>query len=422
MKLDKPQNSNYAAVVVRLKTFVPLEGCDNVVGAPIFGFQAIVSKNHEIGELGIVFPVETQLSADYVKENNLFRHEEYNKDPKEKGYLEDNRRVKAMKFRGHRSDALFMPLESLKYILGNDIDKLKEGDEFDQLKGKEICKKYIIISHERANRQGQPKMFKRVDTKFIPEHFDSDNYFKFAGLLNPEADVVVTQKVHGTSIRIANTIVLRKKSFFENILSRLGVKIQETEYDYVFGSRKVIKDTNNPDHQHYYDVDIWSQEGKKLEGILPENFILYGELIGWTPTGGAIQANYTYQLPVGTCQLYVYRVAFVNAAGLVTDLPWDSMVEFCDRYGLKAVPEIWRGKVKDFDATKYIDKRLNDEYTHCLALDKPELVDEGVCLRIDRLTPYILKAKSPIFLQHESKILDTGTVDLETEGSEVAGE
>jgi hypothetical protein len=33
------------------------------------------------------------------------------------------------------------------------------------------------------------------------------------------------------------------------------------------------------------------------------------------------------------------------------------------------------------------------------------------------MTPYILKAKSPVFLQHETKLLDKGQVDMETEGS-----
>jgi hypothetical protein len=88
----------------------PLEDCDNVVGTPIFGFQAIVGKDSKPGDLGIVFPAESQLSEEYCRVNNLFRHGDLNDDESAKGYLEDNRRVKAMKFRGHRSDCLFMPL------------------------------------------------------------------------------------------------------------------------------------------------------------------------------------------------------------------------------------------------------------------------------------------------------------------------
>ncbi len=419
MKIEKPVNENYCATVIRLKSITKLEGCDNLVGTPIFGFQAIVGKEHQSGDMGIVFPAETQLSDEFCRENNLYRHEDKNKDEShsKKGYLEDNRRVKAIKLRGHRSDALFLPLTSLSY-LGIKIDDLKEGDEFDQLDGHEICKKYVTEQRgPRANHQAGPKVFKRVDTKFMPENLDTDNYFKWSDNIPEDTDVIVTQKLHGTSIRIANTIVLRKLNIFETIAILCGFNIQKTEFDYVFGSRRVIKDVNNPNQNHFYETDIWTQEGKKLEGTIPENFIVYAEVIGWTPTSQPIQKDYTYQMPVGTCALYVYRVAFVNNQGLVTDLSWDQLVEFCTQRGMKYVPELWRGKKKEFDPQQFLDKRLNDSYRHCLPLDKAELVDEGVCIRQDRLTPYILKAKSPIFLQHETKMLDEAAIDLETEGS-----
>jgi hypothetical protein len=93
MKIQKPENENYAATVVALQSIIELEGCDNVVGTPIFGFQAIVGKDSKPGDLGIVFPAESQLSVEYCKENNLFRHADLNKDESQKGYIEDNRRV-----------------------------------------------------------------------------------------------------------------------------------------------------------------------------------------------------------------------------------------------------------------------------------------------------------------------------------------
>lgn len=68
---------------------------------------------------------------------------------------------------------------------------------------------------------------------------------------------------------------------------------------------------------------------------------------------------------------------------------------------------------------QWIDRRLNDEFRHALALgDNKKLVDEGVCVRADGLTPIILKAKSPIFLAHETKLLDQEVLDIETDQSE----
>lgn len=226
MKLNKPENENYAAVVTTIKAINRLEGCDNVVGTPIFGFQAIVGRDSQIGDVGIVFPAETQLSEEFARENNLHRHGDKNKDEGAKGYLEDNRRVKAMKFRGHRSDCLFMPLESLSYIKKLDLSQFNEGDSFDMIGEHEICKKYVIKTTRREARLEKNKLkFTRVDKKFLPEHFDSDNYFRNMEVIPPERQVIVTQKLHGTSVRIGHTYVRRHLSFFERILLALRIAV-----------------------------------------------------------------------------------------------------------------------------------------------------------------------------------------------------
>lgn len=415
MKIQPPVNANYAATVVCIKNIIPLENCDNIVATSIFGFQAIIGKDIPVGTIGIVFPAECQLSDEFCKQNNLYRHGEFNADHAKTGYLEDNRRVRAVKFRGQRSDCLFMPLESLKWT-GAKLSELREGDTFDVLNGKEICKKYQVRVYEpRQNKQRLAKIFKRVDTKYIPEHFDSDNYMRVKDQLPDNAYFIVTQKLHGTSIRVANTIVKRKLNPFEWIIGKVGVQIKQTEFDYVFGSRKVIKDANNPDHKHFYDVDLWSEEGKKLQGVLPENFIVYGELIGWASPANPIQAHYTYQVPEYSRSLYIYRVAFVNEKGYVVDLTWDQLKEFCKLTGLKHVPELWRGYKKDFNVEEYLDARFVDQgATQCVPLSDPKTVDEGVCIRIDGLRPYIAKAKSPIFYQMETKLLDKGQEDIES--------
>src|SRR5882757_4597068 len=99
MKLKPPVNANYDATVVHIKTLIPLANCDNVVATPIHGYQAIVGKDTVVGDRGILFTAETQLSDEYVRANNLYRHAEKNTDVTQSGYIEDNRRVKALKFR-----------------------------------------------------------------------------------------------------------------------------------------------------------------------------------------------------------------------------------------------------------------------------------------------------------------------------------
>jgi len=418
MKLEAPANSNYAATIVVVRSINELANCDNVVGVPMFGFQAIVGKDTKVGDIGVLFPAESQLSDEFAHANNLYRHAEKNADVTQSGYIEDNRRVKAMKFRGHQSDSLLMPLSSLAY-LGINLDELNPGDQFDTINGHEICRKYLVKQPgvQRVDKNVN-KTFKRVESKFMPEHYDTDNYFRNSYVVDGNKDIIVTQKLHGTSIRIGNTIVKRKLGWRDRLAQRFGVKVAETEFDHVFGSRKVIKDVNNPNQDHFYSHDLWSEVGSKIADRVPENFILYGEVIGYTKDGNPIQKNYTYDQEPGTNELYIYRVAVITNQGRLIDLSWDAVKAFCNEAGLKHVPELWRGKHAEFNASEWIDFQLAQFFPQAVPLHmNKKFVDEGVCVRVDGMAPYILKAKSPIFLRHESAMLDEEAVDVEAEGS-----
>lgn len=414
--LEVKDNVNYAATVVRVKHIVSLDNCDNVVGIPVLGYQAIVGKDTQIGDLLLVFPAESQLSDEYASVNNLYRHSEKNVDVEAKGYIEDNRRVRAMKFRGHRSDALAMPLSSLEAFIGADIYVLNEGDTFDTLDGFEICRKYVIKTRGPSQAQSrEKKVWKRVDIKFLPEHFDTENYFRNADQIPADAWITVTQKIHGTSIRMGHTIVKRKLTWVERLAQRLGVNVAETEFDYVFGSRKVIKDPNNPNQDHFYDYDLWTEEGRKYADLIPKNVLVYGELIGWTANNAPIQANYTYNVPVGEAHLYVYRVAVVSADGHVYDLSWEGVKEFCRERGLNHVVEVWSGLHDEFVAEAWLDINFTQRGFNTVPLCKESVCDEGVVVRMEGMTPRAYKAKSPAFLAHETKMLDKEVVDIESE-------
>ena len=207
------------------------------------------------------------------------------------------------------------------------------------------------------------------------------------------------------------------------------VKIRATEYDYVYGSRKVIKDPNNPNQQHYYSVDLWTSEGSKYAPLIPRNTILYGELIGWVPgTETPIQKGYTYQVPVGECHLWVYRVSVVTEDGGQYDLGDKAMREFCGQRGLNVVPKLWEGYKPWFQPEVWLDQKFRWEYDLCGAeesdilsepvpLAKESPVDEGVVIRVEGVIPTMFKLKGNAFYAYETRVLDSGEADLETEGS-----
>lgn len=430
MKLLEPENKDYAAYVVKLPNPVKLEGLDNLIGYPLLGTQALAAKDTDYGELALVFTAGTQISQEFAYKNNLHRHGDRNEDQGETGYLEDNRHVRSMKLKGHSSGALVMKLSSLSYIKKLDVSQFNEGDVFDRIGDHEICTKFIS-KKTRAQQvfEKNKKIWTRVDEKFLPLHFDTDSYFKNSHIIPENADVTVTQKLHGTSIRVANTIVQRKHKLIDRIAMRFGAHVAATEYDMVYGSRRVVKDLNNPTHIHFYDSDVWSINGAKLAGLIPQGYLVYGELLGWTPEGAALQSKYTYNVVHPFAELYVYRVATINPEGVVTDLTYDQIVEFCRDRGLKVVPLLWRGKYKDFDPTEWVDfvaadgteyntlHKYNEEgYPQAVPLSKDSDCDEGVVIRAEGLAPYTLKCKSATFMAYDQKNTQEGVLDMEEEG------
>lgn len=410
MKLHEPVNEAYAATIVKLENTYPLDNSDRLVGSRFMGYSAVIPKDYPLG-LYVMFSAETQLSEEYCRENNLFRHGNLNKDQSKTGYIEDNRRIRAIKLRGNTSNCVIMPLESLAYT-GVDISQFKENDTFDHLADREVCKKYVVKQTAREIKTQAPK-FSRIDKRLMPEHVKTIQYFRHSDQFKDKM-LVVTQKVHGTSVRISNIPVAKELSWKDKIAKKLGVNISEQEYDYVYGSRRVIKDSRG-EQQHFYDEDLWTSTGERVKDSVPKNYILYGEIIGWVNEHKPIQPNYTYNLKPGTSELYIYRVATVNPDGFVTDLSWDGVKEFCKERGLNHVPELtrsigWNETVTDH----YMNKRYYDEgFTQAIPLSDPKTKDEGICIRYEAQLPVIAKAKCSEFLGHETKILDKGEDDVE---------
>lgn len=426
MKLEV-QDTNYAATIVRVGQTTKLEGLDNLVALPFFGFQALVPKTTQSGDLGVLFTAETQLSEEFCAKNNLFRHSEKNADKDAKGYLEDNRRVRAIKLRGHTSSALFLSIDSLA-VLG--ITGLKEGDTFTHIDGVEICKKYRK-TQPRTRGEGNRQKKSRIIDALFPKHFDTEQFFKNYKRIPDGSLCIVTQKVHGTSGRFAHQVVKRQLSWAERWAKWLGFKVQETECAYFCGTRNTTKDPEATSG-HYYQDNVWASWLEKIKHKIPKNWIVYGEIFGYTESGQPIQKNYTYTHDVGQSSLAVYRISVVNEDGVAVDLPWDSVVAWCKSADVGHVAEMFRFYLSTYTELdtiealvsgvgqlmdkKYCEMQLYKLKVAHLSPESP--CDEGVCIRVDNgPVPLILKAKSPLFLQHETKCLDKGEVDIEEEAS-----
>ena len=92
------------------------------------------------------------------------------------------------------------------------------------------------------NKKGKQsvKISRLVDNQFYL-HGDTSNLRKNMDKINPDDIIGIHYKKHGTSIVIGNVQVKRELSWVEKLAKRFNVKVDETKYDIVYASRRVIK-------------------------------------------------------------------------------------------------------------------------------------------------------------------------------------
>ncbi|GAB3362682.1 hypothetical protein GCM10027566_30570 [Arachidicoccus ginsenosidivorans] len=424
-------SENYTAQIIALPSQVTIPGLDNLVQVTYLGNNCLVQKNYNPNAVYLFFPAGAVLDQQFLSNNNLFRHGQNNLDTSKKGFFEDSGRVKALKLRGVISTGFIMPVTSLSYLI--DPSELKIGDSFTDINGKAICRKYL--RPERGFSSGgkrEPKfdIETLVDPKFAPEHTDTAQLLRNTGHLTPMSWVTITHKLHGTSIRVFHTQTKRKLSLAERLLKSLGLKVQDQEYSYIVGSRKVIKSRNfrSVNNYKFFMDDLWSQVARNnLEGKLYKGEAVYGEIVGTDYTGGVIQKGYSYGFPAP--KLFIYRITQINGEGIEIDLSWHQLKQRALQLGLDIVPELYTGRLDHFLKLHDISFPVSDEGPDLQAaledlfynklLDKPSTLDhlvieEGFVLRQDtypKVTAY--KIKSRKFQLHETSLQDADTADME---------
>ena len=444
MKINLPKNINYSAIVVEIKTLVPLEKCDNVQGAIIMGNQVVVSKDVKVGDIGLYFPLECALSKEYLSNNNLYRKPELNADPNQKGYFEESGRIRCVRFRGHKSEGLFMPKESVIAFLKVG-DKIDIGDTFDELNEIPICSKYVVKTNITPGQPGNKKTrdTKKYESKLVENQFrfhqDTSMLYRNLHRIEPNSLISCTYKLHGTS-GISSYVLCKqpitKLSKFkewcweftnkiENLFrsSKYHFRLDDTKYDYIYSSRKVIKNEElNPNAQHFYNEDIWRIAHNEVKDFLQKGMTFYYEIVGFLPNGGSIQKDYDYGCEPTKHAVYIYRITSTNVDGKVIEFSAKQVQDFCKKNGLNPVPELYYGFAKEFSDERMsrenweikfletIKAKYNEKDCYICANKVPE---EGVVIRVEGTDFEAFKAKSERFYARETAQLDKGESNIE---------
>jgi hypothetical protein len=471
LTLSKNHNINYAAKIVRINNIRRHSNADRLQCTSIAGNNVIIGNDQKVGDLGIYFPVESQIATAFLKENNLFKEKEANKNNAAAGFFEQNGRVKALKLRGEKSEGFWIPIDALNckpFLINHDTAILHEGADFDAVGGELLVKKYRIkYSNSKDPSSIQKKKSAKQESIIVENqfHFHIDtpqlgrNLFKF----NSKSNVSITQKLHGTSF-ISSKVLTKKKLTWKDRLARwFGCNVIDTHYGNLYASRRVIKNIGS-NKGSYYSEDIWGMANTQIEPHLKDGMTVYGEVVGFLPSGKMIQKDFDYGCLPMTHKVFVYRITWTLPNGHVIDWSWGQIKEWCRFHGLQHVPEFYAGKALDFvlqyhkvqldpndNIVDYMksqrnpqifdnidDRDWNDLFINTLKeqfLEKKAdgaamlhgsikcnnpVWDEGVVVRLDDSFDFdVYKLKSFNFLAAESLQLDRGDIDIESIESDV---
>ncbi len=277
-------------------------------------------------------------------------------------------------------------------------------------------------------------MFEDLDTMLYPiwrkivkitQHTPKESYLTVKYDIETETHNFFANNalVHNSSVVSSNILCKKALNPIEKFLKFIGVNIVDTEYDNIYSSRKVVKNSDlNPGKQDYYSEDIWGIANKELKPFLQKGMTFYAEIVGYLSDNRMIQKDFDYGCEPGTHAIYIYRITYTNPDGLVYEFSAKQVQDFCKLNGLNVVPELYYGKVKDLVNYKDSEELLQFLQETYLEKDcnmckcKPSIPDEGVVVRVEANDLQVYKLKSFRFLEKESKSLDTGEVNIEDEG------
>lgn len=407
--------SNHKAIVALVTKTFEIPSATNIQLAIVLGERVIVSKDVQVGHMGVLFPADLQLSEQYCHENNLYRHASMNKNIEKSGFFDDNRRVRCQPFLKVKSTAYFANLESLAYT---GVTEFQLGASFDELNGIKICEKYYSkASREAMAKQNRPKAQKLNATPYFTKHFETGQWLHNAAMIPKGALLSFHSKVHGTSSRSAYTKVMIELPKWKQLVNKFASIFPTEKWDYVTGSRNVV--LTNPDKEAFHGSEKFRFEiTESLKPFMEKGMTVYGEVAGYVNGKPIMNPHNTkalkdkaftkkygdtivhkYNCAEHEYRFHIYRISRLNHEGKNIDMSAKQVEQWAKERGFLSTFEVAPQEIYDGDLHKLMEKveyltERPDEM--CADYVDPSIPSEGIIIRVDTgdENPYFLKSKS----------------------------
>ena len=444
---SKTFKEEYCSSVVRIGEIFPIEGRDKIVKTLVNGMSIVIGKeDFKEGDLAVYCANETTLHELFLHLNSMYDDKELNVDKEQKGYVNNKGRIRSIKLWGVYSYGLLLTPQSIATFLNEPVEDIVKylekhvGEDFDTINDEQFIKVYVPPVKENKHvskgdrRNAKLKRFNMLMEGSFRFHYDTKMFGKEVQNFNPEDKIYVSSKLHGTSAIFSNILTNIPTNWFKRMWRKFITHKHEFDqkYNLIYSSRTVIKNKFiNPKQKEggFYDDDVWGHWAQKLNGLIPKNYCIYGEIVGFTPNGNSIQKGYDYGCEQGKSKLMIYRLTI---DGKEQEIP--EVIKF-GKYLKEKLgddifehPLLFEGTLQelypDVDVRNHwhenILENLKNEKKFYMEKNCPycknKVPFEGVVIRkADDPIAEAFKLKTNKFFERERGLIDKGEVDSEME-------
>ena len=452
MVISKHENfkEEYCATVVQIGETFPIEGRDRIVKTLVNGLSIVIGKDEfKTGDIAVYCANETCLHELFLHLNSMYDDKELNIDQEKKGYINKHGRVRVIRLGGVPSYGLLLHPASIATFVNEpveDVTKYLEkhvGEDFDVINGERFVQVFIPPVKKGTEKVSkQERIKKKLDRfKMLIEgsfrfHYDTAQLQKNMKDIAPDDEVYISVKVHGTSAIFANILTNIPTNWIKRLWRRIfkrSSNIYDQDYNLVYSSRTIVKNqyiNKNQKPGGYYSDDVWGYWANKLNGLVPRDYCVYGEIVGFTPNGSTIQKGYDYgcsHVAEEKSKLMVYRVTVDGKELEISDVIWFGNY-LKDKLGdvIMEFPLLYHGTLHDLYPEVDVQNHWHENVLEKLKVEKRfgMEMDEPLCkTKVPREGFVLRKANDPVseawklktdaFKFREAKQYDAGEADME---------
>lgn len=293
---------------------------DSLELAWVYGFQIVVKKNkYKAGDRIIFIPPNSVLPMKL--EELLF--------PQGSKIVLHKHRLREIRIRGLQSQGMIVDPITIKDLIN--INVLVPEEDLSEILG---ITKYEPPVPGFAQTIGKNKQRnKKADHTLFHAYNGVENIKWYPDLFQEGEEVVIQEKLHGTSSRAA-ILPFQPYSLFTKILNYLNLL---PKYEKLYASNNV-QISRKSSYKGFYSDDIYGEIFRKInvfKKIKPDETI-YGEIVG-----PSIQKNYTYGFKEH--HFILFDVKILQEDGKQKWLNPEEVEAYAKERGFDFIPVLYRG-------------------------------------------------------------------------------